>query len=160
MLLCGVADDLRGEVAPRGDRLAVFFCEAGNRNANSAVAVLRGLIYLLISQQSGLISHVLSEHENVGSKLFEGPGAWYSLRAIFLALLPEVERVTYLVVDALDECGDDLDRLLSLIAETAKSRARVSSGWLRAGGGRMLRGASRSVRQGGRVSIWTNAPKS
>jgi hypothetical protein len=84
------------------------------------VAVLRGLIYLLISQQSGLISHVLSEHENVGSKLFEGPGAWYSLRAIFLALLPEVERVTYLVVDALDECGDDLDRLLSLIAETAK----------------------------------------
>ncbi|KAH6849626.1 quinon protein alcohol dehydrogenase-like superfamily [Chaetomium sp. MPI-CAGE-AT-0009] len=120
MLLCGVADELRGDVEPRGDRLALFFCEAGNRNADNAVAILRGLIYLLISQQSGLISHVLSEHENVGSKLFEGPGAWYSLRAIFLALLPEVERVTYLAVDALDECGDDLDRLLSLIAETAK----------------------------------------
>ncbi|EJT73024.1 hypothetical protein GGTG_09875 [Gaeumannomyces tritici R3-111a-1] len=119
MLLCGVVNELQRTITPQGNRLAFFFCEAGNKNADSAAAVLRGLIYLLISQQPELIGHVLVRHEKVGSKLFEGPGAWYSLRDIFLDLLPKVERVTYFVVDALDGCGEDLERLLSLIAKTA-----------------------------------------
>ncbi|KAH6628473.1 quinon protein alcohol dehydrogenase-like superfamily [Chaetomium tenue] len=123
MLLCGIVDELRRSLRQE-DRLSFFFCEAGNKNAESAAAVLRSIIYLLVSQQKTLISKVLQEYKKAGPKLFEGLGAWYALRGIFLSVLPELRRehtedVTYFVIDALDECGEDLERLVSFISEAS-----------------------------------------
>ncbi|KAL8371663.1 hypothetical protein RB595_001454 [Gaeumannomyces hyphopodioides] len=119
MLLCGVVGELLGSMR-EGDRLSFFFCEAGNKNADSAAAVLRGIMYLLISRRPSLISSsALEEHKRVGPKLFEGLGAWYALRDIFMGLLPDLgEGVTYFVIDALDECDEELERLLSLVSES------------------------------------------
>lgn len=107
------------------DRLSFFFCEAGSKNAEGAAAVLRSIIYLLVSQQKSLVSKVLQVYKKVDPKLFEGPGAWYALRGIFLSFFPELrqedtEGVTYFIIDALDECGEDLERLVSFISEASR----------------------------------------
>ncbi|KAF7502486.1 Vegetative incompatibility protein HET-E-1 [Endocarpon pusillum] len=57
MLLCGIVDELRKSAAEMG-LLSYFFCQATDSRINSATAVLRGLIYLLVDQQPSLISHV------------------------------------------------------------------------------------------------------
>ncbi|KLU84065.1 hypothetical protein MAPG_03110 [Magnaporthiopsis poae ATCC 64411] len=125
MLLCGIVGALADSMRPQ-DCLSFFFCEAGNKNADSAAAVLRGIMYLLVRQRPKLISSTaLEEHKRAGSKLFEGLGAWYALRDIFLDLLPDLRRegVTYFVIDALDECGEELERLLSFISKAASARS-------------------------------------
>lgn len=137
ILLCGIVGELQRRMRPQ-DRLS-FFCEAGNRNADSAAAVLRGIMYLLVRQRPKLISSTaLEEHKRAGSKLFEGLGAWYALHDIFLGLLPDLGRepdgaggVTYFVIDALDECGgEELERLLSFISEASSSAHPAGVKWL------------------------------
>ena len=48
MLLCGIIDELQNSVA-KTDVVSYFFCQAADSRINSAVAVLRGLLYLLVS---------------------------------------------------------------------------------------------------------------
>ncbi|KAF3073070.1 hypothetical protein CFAM422_004969 [Trichoderma lentiforme] len=123
MLLCGIVQELQHNIDQQ-DCLSFFFCEAGNKNADNAAAVLRGMIYLIINQQPKLIGSVIEKHKKVGSKLFQGPGAWYALREIFLNLLSDLRRelgqgVAYFVLDAPDECGEDAEKLLSLVSEAS-----------------------------------------
>jgi len=49
MLLCGIINELELAIAEDGYRcnLAYFFCQATDSRINNAIAVLRGLIYLL-----------------------------------------------------------------------------------------------------------------
>jgi hypothetical protein len=49
MLLCGIINELRG-LLPETTLLLYFFCQATNSRINSATAVLRGLLYMLIDQ--------------------------------------------------------------------------------------------------------------
>ena len=61
MLMCGIVNEFTKSVAL--NRLfAFFFCQAADLRINSATAVLRGLIYLLIDQQPSLIVHVTKRH--------------------------------------------------------------------------------------------------
>jgi hypothetical protein len=61
MLLCGIIDELSSTTKladPRASALlSYFFCQATDSRINNPTAVLRGLIYLLISQQPSLIAH-------------------------------------------------------------------------------------------------------
>lgn len=123
MLLCGIVQELQHSMDQQ-DCLSFFFCEAGNKNADNAAAVLRGMIYLIVNQQRTLIRSLIEKHKKVGSKLFQDPGAWYALREIFLSLLTDLRRepgqgVTYFVIDAPDECGEDAGKLLSLVSEAS-----------------------------------------
>jgi hypothetical protein len=62
MLLCGVIDELHRSL-PKTALLAYFFCQATESRINSATAVLRGLLYMLVSQQPLLASHVRKRHD-------------------------------------------------------------------------------------------------
>jgi hypothetical protein len=110
MLLCGVIDELY-KMAAHDINISFFFCQATNSRINSATAVLRGLIYMLVQQQPSLAAHIRD-----GS--FEGENAWFALLKVFTNILddPKLQK-TYLVIDALDECVTDLDQLLSLLAQ-------------------------------------------
>lgn len=57
MLLCGIANELQNSLA-KSALLSYFFCQATDSRINSAITVLRGLIYLLVDQQPSLVSHV------------------------------------------------------------------------------------------------------
>jgi hypothetical protein len=125
MLLCGIVDELHRSL-PRTASLAYFFCQATDSRINSATAVLRGLLYMMVKQQPSLISHVRKKHDDAGKALFEDANAWVALTEIFVDVLRDSGlSTTYLIIDALDECITDLSNLLDFIARQSSSSSRV-----------------------------------
>ena len=125
MLLCGIIDELK-KTADTSHLLAYFFCQATDNRLNNAIGILRGLIYLLVKQQPLLISHVQERYEDAGKALFEDVNAWSALSNILDSMLQDPSLPdTTLVIDALDECETDLQRLLDLIVRvSATSRIK------------------------------------
>lgn len=120
MLICGILDELASHTRkknPESKRLlSYFFCQGTDLRINTAVAVLRGLLYLLIDQQPSLISHVKSKYDIAGKSLFEDANAWTALSQILIHVLQDTSiDDTILVIDALDECQSDQAKLLDFI---------------------------------------------
>ena len=126
MLLCGVLDQLHPATKladPSRDKLlSYFFCQATDKRINSATAVLRGLIYLLVDQHPPLLAHVRKKYDRAGKALFEDVNAWTALSEIFADIVQDASLgSTYLVVDALDEGVTDLPKLLGFINQNSSS---------------------------------------
>lgn len=120
MLMCGIIDELASHTRiknPESKRLlSYFFCQGTDLRINTAVAVLRGLLYLLIVQQPSLISHVKSKYDIAGKSLFEDANAWTALSQILISVLQDASiDGAILVIDALDECQSDQAKLLDFI---------------------------------------------
>ncbi|OPB43187.1 hypothetical protein A0O28_0088230 [Trichoderma guizhouense] len=114
MLLCGIIDELqRQNIKP-----CYFFCQASDPRLNSATAVLRGLIYLLVDTNRQLLSHIQEKYDQAGAALFQDSNSWVVLSQIFTKLLkhPSLDGQVF-IIDALDECQKDLERLLGLIVD-------------------------------------------
>ena len=133
MLLIGIVTELSDELNTQFDKshLSYFFCQGTNDRLNTATAILRGLIWMLVRQQKSLIRH-LDEYKHHGSTLFEAHAAFYNLKKILLSMLDDetLERA-YLAVDALDECKKEepgLKELLELISEISEKNNKVK--WL------------------------------
>ncbi|KAF2866591.1 NACHT domain-containing protein [Massariosphaeria phaeospora] len=125
MLLCGIIDELHRSM-PSTTLLSYFFCQATDSRINSATAVLRGLLYMLIVQQPSLVSHVRKKHDHAGKTLFEDANAWVALTEIWADVLQDPSlRTTYMIIDALDECVTDLLRLLEFVAKQSSASSRV-----------------------------------
>ncbi|KAI9777756.1 MAG: hypothetical protein M1839_008551 [Geoglossum umbratile] len=117
MMMIALIDELSKDLKHGSCVLSYFFCQSTNSRLNNAVAVLRGLIYLLVVKQTTLIRHLRKRYDTAGVQLFEGPNTLYALSAILSDMLNDsrLERV-YLMVDALDECDSGLLQLLDVIA--------------------------------------------
>jgi hypothetical protein len=125
MLLCGIINELNGSM-PRTALLSYFFCQATDSRINSATAVLRGLLYMLVDQQPSLTSHVRKSYDRAGKSLFEDANAWVALTSIFVDVLQDPSQsTTYLVIDALDECVNDRKKLLEFIAKQSSTSDRI-----------------------------------
>jgi hypothetical protein len=125
MLLCGVINELQVSI-PQTAFLSYFFCQATDSRINSATAVLRGLLYMLMHRQPSLASHVRKKHDYAGKSLFEDANAWVALSEIFADVLQDASlSTTYLIIDALDECVIDLPKLLAFIAKQSSASSRV-----------------------------------
>ncbi|KAF6823846.1 hypothetical protein CMUS01_10516 [Colletotrichum musicola] len=126
MLLCGIIDELQA-TRPR-KTLSYFFCQATDERLNTATAVLRGLIFMLVNQDRSLDVYVKEKYDKAGKHLFSDGNAWYAMSEILTNMLhdPRLKGV-YLLVDALDECTNGLEQLLDLIVETSQS---TSAKWL------------------------------
>ena len=121
MLLCGIIDKLERPVIAEGGNLAYFLCQATDSRINNATAVLRGIIYLLAQRQPRLLSHL---PENMYAS--DDTMAWIVLSKTLSEMLEDPNlKVTYLVIDALDECVIDQQNLLSLIAQISSVSTRV-----------------------------------
>ncbi|WQF90411.1 Putative quinoprotein alcohol dehydrogenase-like superfamily [Colletotrichum destructivum] len=127
MLLCGIIDELEATRAQR-TLLSYFFCQATDERLNTATAVLRGLIFMLLDQDPSLVSHMKKKYDVAGKALFEDTNAWQAMSEIFTSMLHDSKpKGVCLLVDALDECSTGLEQLLVLIAETSQS---TSAKWL------------------------------
>jgi len=117
MLLCGIIDKLQSSTLGTS-LLSFLFCQATDANINNATAILRGLIYLLLDQQPSLIPNVRKHYDHAGKKLFEDNNGWVALSEIFTNIMqdPSLESA-YLVIAALDECENDLPKLLKFIIQ-------------------------------------------
>ena len=125
MLLCGIINELQ-KAANNTFTVSYFFCQATDSRINSATAVLRGLLYMLVEQQPALVSYVRKKHDRAGESLFNDANAWVTLTEIFEEVLREPSlRQTYFMIDALDECTTDLPKLLDFIAKHSSASSRV-----------------------------------
>jgi len=125
MLLCGIINELKQAIVAEGHcrNLAYFFCQATDSRINNAIAVLRGLIYLLAHQQPRLISHV-RKYSNAGKSLSDA-NAWVALSDILGGMLGDPNlKPTCLIVDALDECVVDLPKLLDFVVRISSGRVK------------------------------------
>lgn len=111
-----------GEIAT----LSYFFCQATDTALNNAAAVLCGLIYLLVEQQTWLISHVLEEFGPDGKLLSREANTWVTLSNVLKNILHDEDlKNVCLVIDALDECETDLPQLLKFIVDNSSTSLRV-----------------------------------
>ena len=117
MLLIGIIRELSNRPAVLTPNVSHFFCQGTNQTLNSATAALRSLVWLLLVQQPHLITHLRSKHDVSGSSLFTDWNAFLALSDAFKSMLkdPRLSPV-YLIVDALDECGQGLTDLVQLIS--------------------------------------------
>jgi hypothetical protein len=125
MLLCGMIEELE-QSSGRMPVLSYFFCQATDRRADNATAVLRGLIYMFVHQWPSLVSHFQAKHDTAGKALFEDVNAWVALADILRSMLEDpLLDGAYIVVDALDECSADRDKLLNFIVAASSIRANI-----------------------------------
>ncbi|RDW71054.1 vegetative incompatibility protein HET-E-1 [Coleophoma cylindrospora] len=125
MLVCGIINELSKTIFDEA-LLAYFFCQATDSRINSATAILRGLIYVLVNQKPSLISYIQKKYDHSGKGLFEDTNAWFALSEIFTDILRDpVLDGTYLIIDGLDECVTGLPQLLDLIVQTSSVPFRV-----------------------------------
>lgn len=124
MLLCGMIDELEKSIDTM-PVLSYFFCQAADRRTANATAVLRGLIYMFVHQWPSLVWKLQARYDTAGETLFEDANACIALSDILRDMLEDPTlQGAYLVVDALDECLLDRQRLLDFIS-TASSTRRV-----------------------------------
>lgn len=110
--------------------LSFFFCQNTDDRLNNAVAVLKGLIYLLLLQDVNLVSYLKCECDRMGRGIFDvtnnNANAFDALSNVFRQMIQHSRsEPVYLAVDALDECEDGLPGLLSLVRETALQENRL-----------------------------------
>ncbi|PHH49543.1 Vegetative incompatibility protein HET-E-1 [Ceratocystis fimbriata CBS 114723] len=126
MLLCGILDELEPDPSVV---LSYFFCQAtGDNQLNTATSVLRGLIYHLARHNPQLTKHVRQKYDFKGREMFNNAGSFPELCEILRAMLddPTLKHVI-LIVDALDECSVDGQRLLKFISIPTPAKWIVSS---------------------------------
>jgi hypothetical protein len=125
MLLCGIINELQN-AATHVVTVSYFFCQATDARINTATAVLRGLLHMLVNQQPSLVSHIRKKHDLAGESLFNDANAWLALTEIWAAVLQDPDlRTTYLIIDALDECVTNLPNLLEFVAKQSSASSRV-----------------------------------
>ncbi|PSN59139.1 HET-domain-containing protein [Corynespora cassiicola Philippines] len=125
MLLCGIINELEKSTAET-TLISYFFCQATDSRINSATAVLRGLLFTLVRQQPSFFSHMREKYDQVGKALFEDANAWVALSEIFMSIVQDPSlKITYLILDALDECVTDLPNLLDFIVQISSTSSSV-----------------------------------
>ncbi|KAK3375679.1 NACHT domain-containing protein [Lasiosphaeria ovina] len=124
MLLCGMVNELQS--TPDLGLLSFFFCQATDWRLNNAVAVLRGLIFLLVDQQPSLIVHVRPKSHRAEDEVYWDVDSWIGLVKIFTAILTDPNQPHMcLIIDALDECVD-LTLLVELVFQTSSACPSVT----------------------------------
>ena len=75
MLLVAITKELRPytrlDKPGMGSFLSFFFCQNTDDRLNNAVAVLKGLIYLLLVQDSSLVSYLKDLYDRMGKEVFD-----------------------------------------------------------------------------------------
>ncbi|KAK4074614.1 hypothetical protein Purlil1_12943 [Purpureocillium lilacinum] len=108
--------------------LAYFFCASDYDTRKTATAIVRGLILQMVQQHPRLIEHVLPKYEERGVGVFNSFDAVW---AMFLkACADKATGRKYCVVDALDECEPDEQKMLLKQIKETFGRDRSGDGGL------------------------------
>jgi hypothetical protein len=130
MLLIGIIRQLSAQPAVLSPNISHFFCQGtDDKTHNSATAILRSLVWMLLVQQPHLISHLRSKYKYKSRSLFSDGNAWVAMSRVFESMLkdPGLSPV-YFIVDALDECDQELANLVQLISTSLTLSDKVK--WL------------------------------
>jgi len=133
MIMMALIDEIsqRLRTTPGSGIMSYFFCQNTIRELNNAVAIIRGLIYLLAKYHPALTCHLRKKYDEAGDRLFEGlnalDGLWETLsEAVQHLSFPRV----YLLVDALDECDNQSLKLFLSLLTQGKSESSIKVKWV------------------------------
>ncbi|RAL02210.1 Pfs, NACHT and WD domain protein [Aspergillus ibericus CBS 121593] len=119
MLICGIIDELSKKATQDDINIAYFFCQATNNRINSATAILQGLVIMIGKKQPLLQKHL-------PAKFLDNENGWFELRNVFQKILQDpAMKKTYLIIDALDECVIDQNRILEFLEEESSGHQHV-----------------------------------
>ncbi|KUI69792.1 Vegetative incompatibility protein HET-E-1 [Cytospora mali] len=135
MLFTAIARQLsaKRKEQPTTSNLAYFFCDSSTFGTNSAVAVLKGLIRMVLVQQPSLEQY-LAMRKSTGRTYFDDPSDFPALCGVFCDMLKSNDFAeTYFLVDSIDECsteddGHGLGKLLHLIEVSTSLSSKIK--WL------------------------------
>jgi hypothetical protein len=139
MLVIGLIRELKGRCNRRFDMqcLSYFFCQGTDNQLNTATAIIKGLMWMLLCQERRLCRVLNQEIDRSGDSFLTDSNAFPTLARVFTNMVCDtvLERAV-LVVDGLDECKDfktsqpqaGLESLLELIVATVKETDKVK--WL------------------------------
>ncbi|KAF5240387.1 hypothetical protein FANTH_9647 [Fusarium anthophilum] len=119
MLLAGLITELE-ETSDKG--VFYFFCQAARPSHRTASDVLRGVIWLFVSKRPDLKCYVRREYDQAGSNVFADHNSWYALSGILTAILEDKTSTDcIIIIDALDECIEDREKLIGYIIQCSVS---------------------------------------
>jgi hypothetical protein len=130
MLLIGIIHELSKQPEMLSPSLSYIFCQSKGKAKepiNNATAVMRSLIWMLLIQQPDLIPLWQKEYNTNSRDLFTHSTSKQTMYRIFTEMITRA-RPAYFVVDALDECEQGWETIISVISESISSPARVK--WL------------------------------
>ena len=130
MLMISIIRQLSDQIVDLAPSVSYYFCQGTDEGAqNSAMAIIRSLIWMILVQQPDLMKNLKLEYERQHSnKIFsDSRNALETASRVFKRLLADADPV-YFIVDALDECNENLDVLIELISTSVKFSKRVK--WL------------------------------
>ena len=111
--------------------LPYFFCENPDPRLNSALNIIRSILYMIIDQRPSLKNALAEEYKKQEGKLFTSPNALVALwRTLKTTLSGCGQSGIFIILDALDECDKDLVELLESIVESLGSLKDLKVKWL------------------------------
>ncbi|KAK6332989.1 hypothetical protein TWF718_010815 [Orbilia javanica] len=131
MIMIGMVDYLSGIFDQQtGTRVAMsyFFCQATDDRLNNATSVLKGIISQLVSdpRYPSLARHIKSEIDIRGKSCFTGTNSILTLQRLLLKICADPQYDIFcFMIDALDECTGDLEKLLQLICSTSAETRKI-----------------------------------
>jgi len=124
MMMIGLEKELSALVkgTQKGGTLAYFFCQNTDDRLNHAVAVVKGLIFLLATNVKRVTKHLQAECNPAWKDGSRGVNSLYALWRVLSNIVNDLANSNcvpvYLMIDALDECDPrSLSDLLTLITE-------------------------------------------
>ncbi|KAJ3498372.1 hypothetical protein NLG97_g1171 [Lecanicillium saksenae] len=118
MLAIYITEALQRSVISSDSVLLYYFCSSRDRNRNTAVTIMRGIIHQWLTFHPQLVQHIKNYFE--GSETTKSTiSNFVSLWRLFLILMQQsTSRQIVCVLDGLDECeSDSLKQLLDAIGE-------------------------------------------
>lgn len=130
MLLISIIEALQDQFSEISPKVAYFFFQGtGDTSKNAVTAALRSLVWMVLVQQPKLAKHFESHMKPKGDTLYKGEQALQSLLELFTAMLEDPRLLpTYIIVDALDECGEGLKDIRDFIQHSLSKPNKVR--WL------------------------------
>lgn len=104
MLLVGAVRQLQAQLEENkpSPTLSYFFCDKSKSSMNNPTAVLRSIIWMLLSQQPQLLQYLRAKYDTSGERLFTDSLAFYTLKDIFRSMICDSSfKESYFVLDTL-----------------------------------------------------------
>ncbi|KAL6814600.1 hypothetical protein V8C40DRAFT_282940 [Trichoderma camerunense] len=90
--------------------LAFFFCDSSFDKRKTATSVIRGLLSQLVQQHRQLLDYILPKYKERGADLFKSFDALWTI--FMAAAADEKTGQKYCIIDALDECDRESQKIL------------------------------------------------